>query len=288
MRSVATAPARSSAPCCFLPNTTFRRAETGTCVRASELQRAGGDKLLGPQGDQVLVLRAVKHAPAERDLVGIRIAGESAAFVVTADHRLLTRGAEREPVARAAAEFAEGAPLYDGASFHEVTKVEHFRQHVSVEEVLFEGDAVALAWMLPRRHRQRSTEARTTTTVAVKGKEHKWHDQGFSEKHSFICKPAGPTAQVRSRSAGAPPEAGSLWSVGTTGHNDTQPERCRVCPFHQLYLHNLEGPSGHDAVPCAEGAACRMCHAAHPERPRGLAASNSSGARRPLATARNR
>lgn len=270
VHSVASAPARGTTPCCFLPRTAFWSVEKKRYVAAAALNSAGGDRLLGPSGSEVLVRRAKGHAPVERDLVSLRLCGVRGAFVVTADHRLLTRGPNGEPVVCTGGDFVRGSCrcLYNGTDFHVVELAEHYTQSCRVVEVSFEGDGVALAWVLPRR--SRSSEERIP--VAVPGKEPTLGDDGVCEQRTFLdcpCVAHSAAAGPRSLSVGARPLPTSSWSAGSRGHDDRHPEKCNVCTYHHLYLKNLRGPNAASAVPCVEGAACSRCHAPHPEYRRG-------------------
>mmetsp|Transcript_79429 Transcript_79429/g.256753 ORF Transcript_79429/g.256753 Transcript_79429/m.256753 type:complete len:883 (+) Transcript_79429:548-3196(+) len=227
--SWASAAASSQAPHCFLPDTPFRCDETGRFVRAAELSRAGGELLCGPNGAKARVLRRVPHRAQLRNFVSIRTADAHGAFVITEDHRLLVRGENSEVVPCTALDLAEAVvkghcpqAVYDGRIFHEVVSAQRFSREAPVIEVWFEGDAAALAWVLPRRRRSASAES---TPLAVLGQRLTAAELrltagnlGLRAVRTFLdpIEPAGPIARPhRPRSVGAQPLPGGCWSIGT-------------------------------------------------------------------------
>lgn len=269
--SWATAPARSTVPHCFLPGTTFRRASDGQFLRAAELCGAGGDYVLGPNGTTVLVRSAQKVAASERDLVKITIAGTDTPLIVTSINRILIKGPNGndvpQPCCAADLSRMDAPEMFDGTTFCSVVRVDEFVKSTEVVEIQFGEDGAALAWLVPRRNRSRSVEP-AIKQIAVLGKEFTFEDFGFAKVRTFIdfTGRSSPRRQ-RGRSADSKPDAGSLWSVDTRSHSDSQPDRCSICPTHHRYLRdtNIEGLHASKATPCSQGAACRKCHAQHSE-----------------------
>mmetsp|Transcript_119880 Transcript_119880/g.238676 ORF Transcript_119880/g.238676 Transcript_119880/m.238676 type:complete len:1052 (-) Transcript_119880:121-3276(-) len=264
------APARSSFPHCFLPDTAFQSASNGVYIRAAELCRAGGNKLLGANGCEVVVVRATKIPTADRDLVALRMEGAAGVFMVTADHRLFKQGPTGRETPCEAREFVQEnaagrqPQIFDGTHFCLVELATCFTKATSLVEVVFDGDLAALAYILPRRRRSLPVVG---FPLAVLGTEPTTEDLGLVATRTFL-NPAGRRNEPpRSASMGAPPNPKSLWSVGTVAHSDDFPERCNICATHHRFLIDSMKVGSANASPCRAGAACQRCHACHDEQP---------------------
>lgn len=152
--SWASAPCRSTQRRCFLPRTTFLKP-CGARISAAELRSSGGDVLMGPHGQQVSVLRSIRHQPpVERDVVCIFTVLQHYPFQVTASHRLLVEGpaGSTQPVSADSLLNRRGPiHIFDGSGFQTVIQVRLARQVTEVVEVTFVEDAAVLAWILPKR-----------------------------------------------------------------------------------------------------------------------------------------
>lgn len=260
--TLASAQAAMTTQHCFLPTTVFRRS-TGEYVRAAELANAGGDRLCAPHGASTVVQRASRCQTIERDFVSLRIGGCNGAFVVTADHRLMSCGPVGEETTQTAFEialrFQRGEPslVHDGQAFRSVESASNFKERASVVQVWFVSDAPALVFLLPRRKRAASLDG---TALAVFGETPTARHRGAFIHRGFWEVERTAATRPRALSCGAEPPTGSCWSVGTIAH----PNCGRACEEHRLYLASLR--SGHAAEPCHEGAGCRRCHHASHQR----------------------
>lgn len=261
--SWASAPARSTLPRCFLPETVFERSD-GTHVRAAELRRCG-DVLRGPGRTEVQVIDSEKHSPSERDIVCLTTRESS--FHIVADHRILIKGVSGEPVPTEVCSLLshfdhEGPPpeLFDGVTFRAITKVRLLKRTVQVVDVCFnDAQAAVLAWTFPPC---KVRTVRDEAAVACLGRQcaDRSVSMGVRTKCTFLDVPNTPCGTRRCRSQGAPMNPLSSWSVGTQRHHHNEPELCTVCQAHHRYTSEPKR-----AAPCRHGAACRFCHASHPE-----------------------
>jgi len=264
------APARSSLPHCFLPDTAFQSASNGVYIRAAELCRAGGNKLRGENGCEVVVVRATKIPTADRDLVALRMVGAAGVFKVTADHRLLKQGPTGRATPCEAWEFVQEnvagrhRHLFDGTQFCLVELATCFTKATSLVEVVFDGDLAALAYILPRRRRSLPDVG---IPLAVLGTDPTTEDLGLVATRTFLNPVGRRNEHPRSASMGAPPNPKSLWRVGTIAHSDDFPERCSICATHHRFLIDSMKAGSAKASPCRAGAACQRCHACHEEQP---------------------
>lgn len=274
--SVATAPATLAAPHCFLPNTTFLTCEDRRRCTASQLRASGGDLLLGPDSAQVLVERVIRHPAVERDLVRLCIKNVTTAFVVTAEHRLIACTLDGVRQARCARDCARDVTkglvvhLFDGHDSVRVVEANAFKKSEPVFEVHFAGDNCALTYLIPRR--ARSSEG--VGVLAVLGNApSRAHSFQLMEKRTFLDLPnvvpctrwSRSVPQLKSSAPLGEANPTSLWSVGTIGHSEAFPARCKVCDSHHRYLLDRASPCCDLVRPCRKGAECSFCHAAHPE-----------------------
>lgn len=272
------APARYTRRRCFRPSTVFRQRD-GSIIRAAQLPREGGTLLQGPGGRVARVREVQRHAPQEREFV--RFQTSEGSFEVTAEHRLLVEGPSGEPVpveARCLMNVSSQArAVYNGWSFHEVISTEIFQDSAQVIEVCFDEDHVAvLAWLLPRRSVNRPASLKDAAAVACLGRSYSTHDilvrPCWNNRRTFVehgDSSRESQAPRRSRSLGEAPDPRSHWSVGTIRHGVTDPGRCQICWPHHRFLRNSR------LRPCFDGAACRRCHAPHPEVGRSRAEGRS-------------
>lgn len=264
--SWASAPARSTFPRCFLPETVFERSD-GRHVRAAELRKSG-DVLRGPGHIQVQVLDVVKHCPSERDIICLTT--HQSSFHIVADHPVLTKGTHGEPVPVEARSFllsfsqqGLSGQLFDGENFHEVTHVKQVKRSVQVVDVCFHDEqAVVLAWTFPPCKRR---SVRDEAGVACLGRRvaDRSASMGVRVRGTFLEMSETRRSSRRCRSEGASSDPLSSWSVGTCSHQVSEPHLCIVCPTHHRYV--MDGNEPKRTAPCRHGAGCKFCHAPHPE-----------------------
>jgi len=258
MESFTSAPQPWKKDHCFLPQQFFRYADLSNYVTASALRAE--DALVGPNNSIAHVIRTC-HLPLQTQrLIRIRVAHAQASFVVTADHRLQIGGANGQIRTQEAGdvqrEFAKGRgpQIYDGKHFYSIKDAEPFSQKTVVVKVHFKNDAIALAFIRPRRLRCRSVDL---PGIAV-----------FGEQQTVACRVVRTFVDTvdeslqprrRSSSAGALPDPFSRWSVGTVHHPN-----CEVCDRHNQFL--AASVNRNDLAqykPCPKGALCGRCHELH-------------------------
>lgn len=156
--SWASAPARCTKCRCFLSRTSFLTPH-GDRITAAELKASGGDIVLGPNSEEVRVLRSVRcQPPVERDIVYLHTQGNSYPSQWTANHRLfVSHHPCRKPrtcSAQSLVAYAGPHYIYNGSiSPLKVMKAEVKCEKVEIVQVTFEDDSPVLAWVLPKRAR---------------------------------------------------------------------------------------------------------------------------------------
>lgn len=265
------APACSSGPHCFLPETHFRRPD-GSYVTAAALKRSG-DILVGPEGKFAQVLHVEKYKPEEREVVCLTTA--DASFRITSDHRLLVKGpnGSAEPVlARDLLAGGRMPEVFDGSTYNIVKDLKLTRLRTQVVDVCFEEELIAvLAWTFPPRRKPRIV--RNSAAVACLGRQ--VADRMMLMIGDDCLTPlANKEYSMRSRSCGAPANPTSTWSVGSLRHSDDDPGRCRVCAVHHRFMLDTQEPK--TASPCRHGPACKYCHEPHLERSSRIRSRNAA------------
>lgn len=81
---------------------------------------------------------------------------------------------------------------------------------IGVVEVYFDGDAIALLWLRPRKADWRS--ASLPSIAVLGGQEVMLRSRGLVVRQTVLDPPPPPVANVRSQSAEAPPNLFSWWS----------------------------------------------------------------------------
>lgn len=109
---------------------------------------------MGLNGDEVHVLRTVRHQPVERDVVQLTIAGHLYPYEITSNHRIVVEGTDGGFATWTAESLAASAArprVFDGRNFRDLINATTSRQFTEVVEVVFANDAIVPAWILPRR-----------------------------------------------------------------------------------------------------------------------------------------
>lgn len=259
-------PARVTHDHCFLPQVVFLRSN-GDRVCAEHLRTDGGDILIGPDGEHVIVLCVEKLPRQNRDVVFLTVDTLEGRFQmkVTADHLVMVEGPSGAPVAVCARDLVnEGRSVFSGQCFQALVSAQlHPNVATKVVKVtLGTPEQCVLAWLLPEgRRRPRSLSA--SAAFCCRGSAYTHEDvakrfPGMSvvvEKTFLEFKTRNSTdgSLRRTRSEGAEPLSKGTWSVGTVNHDPSIPSKCRVCRFNK---------PGRKL--CLKGAACKDCHASHP------------------------
>lgn len=131
----------------------------GNCfemVTAQELKIAGGDVLLGPDNQQVTVVKAVKHGKATRQFVSITTPYHTRPFEITADHRLVVEGSGGCLEQMVASDFASMAQeirprLLCGAGLSMATVKVVEEKECEVVAITFAQDETVMAWLLAEK-----------------------------------------------------------------------------------------------------------------------------------------
>jgi len=268
MTSLASVPVDPATPHCFVPSTTFKRID-GSFVSAAHLVGSGGERIQGPGGSSVLVLRVNRIESARRELVRIQANHCTGTFVITPDHRLEVAGLlSEQPQQMEAQELVQqlengAAPLvHDGIMLHQIRQASRFFKDTGLVQVWFEADASVLVWIRPRRN-----FSVPCPSIAARG-EHPnliqtdlLRSQGVTIANGFLDDVPEPQTARRSRSSGSRPDPLSRWSVGSRRHHIGQ---CEVCPRQHRYLFDASKFGPANIAPCPHGAACHKCHEWHP------------------------
>jgi len=155
--SMVSCPPRYAQDNCFPPQVTFQRADGGR-VRAEQLCTDGGDVLIGSAGRPVTVRSATKIGPRDFDVIRLTVENVVGTFSmeVTADHGVMTRGPNGDPIAVEARELiAQPRDMFDGYGFQPLKSAQLPRISTNVVRVaLQEPGQCLLAWLLPRGRRQ--------------------------------------------------------------------------------------------------------------------------------------
>merc|ERR1719296_116658 len=158
--TLASAPARLTEKRCFLPNTHFQGLD-GIAVTAARLKHGGGDVIVGAGGEGVRVLRSTKLQAQERDIVKLTVFADGMhhRFSVTAGHPVATDadGQNMIEARELLSTFSESPlPVLTGCGVQPVLEAMLVKECTQVVEVVFENNAVVLAWAASRRWRRRS------------------------------------------------------------------------------------------------------------------------------------
>jgi len=250
-------------PRCFLPRTRFQRI-SGEMVTAAELKRDGGDTLVGLDGTEVVVSRAVTHPECEHSVVSFRIEKANCPFTVTCDHRLW--GEESILEARALADCQSSArpKISNGSDFVDVLEATSYQLRTAVVEVAFSGNGVVLAWMPAQKRPRGQRLLQPDKAVACLGSPllaidriHALWDHGCRQ---HILDEARSVRQPRSLSQGCGARSPSWFSQGTRTHDKANPHACNICQVHHRHLLDGTKPA------CDHGADCSRCHMPHHEQ----------------------